>query len=205
MLRLPNLEGQVPLFITTGTKWPRYTLSHWVPFSSPLTTSRATVELFELPPRWVFKPCQSLLRQSQSQNYITTDGQSASLSWRQSPIWDPRPNFLLLSLIIFRQLHICWCGAPSLTRGRVCSLHLLMDLACRTYDHIFTVSNLILPQSGEQGSCIYLPQEQDNPGIPLQTAIKHSSLFFSCKRDCCSDCLAAVVVYRVITQQRPVL
>jgi hypothetical protein len=41
--------------------------------------------------------------QSQSQSYITTDGQSASLSWCQAPIWDPRPAFLLLSLIVFRQ------------------------------------------------------------------------------------------------------
>jgi hypothetical protein len=35
----PNLEGQVPVFIS-----PR----HWVPFSSPATTRRATVELFKV-------------------------------------------------------------------------------------------------------------------------------------------------------------
>jgi hypothetical protein len=34
----PNLDGQVPVFIS-----PR----HWVPFSSPPTTRRATVEIFE--------------------------------------------------------------------------------------------------------------------------------------------------------------
>jgi hypothetical protein len=63
-----------------------------------------------------------------SLSYITTDGQSSSLSWRQAPIWDPRPIFLLLSLIIFRRLQIlltwgrplwrevgsvvfsCWCS-----------------------------------------------------------------------------------------------
>jgi hypothetical protein len=33
--------------------------------------------------------------------------QSASLAWCQPPIWDSRPIFLLLSLIIFRQLRIC--------------------------------------------------------------------------------------------------
>jgi hypothetical protein len=37
----------------------------------------------------------------QSQSYITTDSQSASLSWCQAPIWDPRPIFPILSLIIF--------------------------------------------------------------------------------------------------------
>jgi hypothetical protein len=26
-------------------------------------------------------------------SYVTTDGQSASLSWRQAPIWDLRPDF----------------------------------------------------------------------------------------------------------------
>jgi hypothetical protein len=40
---------------------------------------------------------------SQSQSYITTDGQSASLFWCQAPIWHPRPIFPLLSFIIFRQ------------------------------------------------------------------------------------------------------
>jgi hypothetical protein len=29
----------------------------------------------------------------QSQSYVTTDGQSASLSWCQAPIWGLRPNF----------------------------------------------------------------------------------------------------------------
>jgi hypothetical protein len=35
-----------------------------------------------------------------------TDGQSASLSWCQAPIWDQRLIFFLLSLIIFRQIQI---------------------------------------------------------------------------------------------------
>jgi hypothetical protein len=33
--------------------------------------------------------------------------QSAIPSWYQAPIWDPRPIFPLLSLIIFRQLQGC--------------------------------------------------------------------------------------------------
>jgi hypothetical protein len=48
-------------------------------------------------------------------------------------------------LTIFRQLSVCWCKAPSLKRGRVCSLQLLLDLASavfhgsessETHDHI---------------------------------------------------------------------
>jgi hypothetical protein len=38
----PNLEGQVPVFLSPGTGWPNYTPTHWVPFSSPPTTRRAT-------------------------------------------------------------------------------------------------------------------------------------------------------------------
>jgi hypothetical protein len=47
----------------------------------------------------------------QSQSYIATDGQSASLSWCQAPIWGPRPIFLFVSLIIFRQLRVCWTAS----------------------------------------------------------------------------------------------
>jgi hypothetical protein len=41
----PNLEGQVPVFIFPRNRWPSYTPRHWVPFSSPLTTRRATALL----------------------------------------------------------------------------------------------------------------------------------------------------------------
>jgi hypothetical protein len=50
--------------------------------------------------------------QSQSQSYIKTNFESASLSWNKAH----------LGLIAVRQLQACWCGALSLTRGRVCLL-----------------------------------------------------------------------------------
>jgi hypothetical protein len=31
--------------------------------------------------------------EERSEPYITTDGQSASLSWNKAPIWDLRPDF----------------------------------------------------------------------------------------------------------------
>jgi hypothetical protein len=43
----PNLEGQVPVFISPGTGWPNYTPSHGFLFLSPPTTCRATVEVSE--------------------------------------------------------------------------------------------------------------------------------------------------------------
>jgi hypothetical protein len=44
---LPNLEGQVPYLYPPGTGWPGYTPRHWIPPSSPPTTRRATVGVFD--------------------------------------------------------------------------------------------------------------------------------------------------------------
>jgi hypothetical protein len=53
----------------------------------------------------------------QRQSYVTTDGQSASLSWNKAPIWGLWPDlYYCLTVTAF------WCGAHSLTRGRVCHL-----------------------------------------------------------------------------------
>jgi hypothetical protein len=44
----PNLEGQVPVFIfPPGTVLLSYSPRHWVLFSPPLTTRRATGEVFD--------------------------------------------------------------------------------------------------------------------------------------------------------------
>jgi hypothetical protein len=59
-----------------------------------------------------------------SQSYITNDGQSASLSWCQPPSGVQDNVFVTV-----RQLRVCWCGTPSLTSGRVCSLELLLVIA----------------------------------------------------------------------------
>jgi hypothetical protein len=37
------------------------------------------------------------LAESESKSYVTTDSQSASLSWNKAPIWGLRPDVLLLS------------------------------------------------------------------------------------------------------------
>jgi hypothetical protein len=100
--------------------------------------------------------------------HITVDGQSASLSWCQVSIWDPRPIFSLLSLIIFRQLRVCWCEMPSLTRSRVCSFQFLLGITNAvflrsefhgTHEHILSLF-LRLPQPGGPGSCICFPQNR---------------------------------------------
>jgi hypothetical protein len=97
-----------------------------------------------------------------------TDGQSASLSWGQAPIWDPRP-ILLFVWLFHRPLRVCWCGAPSLTRSRAYSFQLLLDIASAvflgseshgTHEYILLSLLFCLRQPGEPGSCIYLPLEQ---------------------------------------------
>jgi hypothetical protein len=50
---------------------------------------------------------------SQSQSYVTTDGQPASLSWNKAPIWSLRPDLYYCQTVT---------GLSSLTRGRVCRL-----------------------------------------------------------------------------------
>jgi hypothetical protein len=42
-------------------------------------------------------------------------------------------QFFFIFCIIFRQLRVCWCGAPSLTRGWVCSFQLVLGLASAVF------------------------------------------------------------------------
>jgi hypothetical protein len=69
-----------------------------------------------------------------------------------------RDKFFFLLEISFRQSRLCYFVAPSLTRGRV----------CRTHGHIL-LSQLSLPQPGEPGPRIYIPQEQGGPVMPPGT------------------------------------
>jgi hypothetical protein len=83
-----------------------------------------------------------------------------------SHLW-PVPIFLLE--IFFRQLRVCYFLAPSLTRGRVCNLLLLLVLANTvrlgseshgTQDHILLSQFLRLCQPGGAGPRIYIPQDR---------------------------------------------
>jgi hypothetical protein len=66
--------------------------------------------------------------------------------------------------VTVRQLRVCWCGAPSLTRGRVCSLQLLLVLASAvilgsksrgTHGHILPSQIWEIHQPGSKGPSIY--------------------------------------------------
>jgi hypothetical protein len=73
-------------------------------------------------PFWTVVPTE--LFWSESESYITTDSQSASLSWNKAHIWGLRPD-IYLSLTITAMF--LW--ASSLTRGRVWLLYMLLALA----------------------------------------------------------------------------
>jgi hypothetical protein len=53
------------------------------------------------------------LYESESESYVATDGQSASLSWNRAPIWGLWPD-----CITIRQLRVCWCEPLSLSDKR---------------------------------------------------------------------------------------
>jgi hypothetical protein len=101
-------------------------------------------------------------RWTSAQSHVTTDGHSVSLSWCQALMWGPWPDFY------YCQLEVRCCGLPSLTRGRVCSLQLLLALSStlilkseshETHNHIF-LSDSRLPQPGEPVPHIYIPRNR---------------------------------------------
>jgi hypothetical protein len=63
-----------------------------------------------------------LIKSHQSESYVMTGGRSACLSWCQTTI------FFFFLEILFRQLRVCYYGVPSLMKGWVCNLRLLLGL-----------------------------------------------------------------------------
>jgi hypothetical protein len=110
-----------------GTGWPGYTSRHWVPFSSPPTTLRAVVEVFDPASAWHLKSLSLILRPTVSPS-VSLGIKHPSVAYDQI--------FITIS---------CWLvdvEGRSLTRGLV---QLLLALASavifgpespRTCDHI---------------------------------------------------------------------
>jgi hypothetical protein len=48
----PTWRAMFPCLYPPGTGWPGYSPRHWVPFTSPPTTRRATVEVFDPASTW---------------------------------------------------------------------------------------------------------------------------------------------------------
>jgi hypothetical protein len=68
--------------------------------------------------------CSSpLTTTTQSQSHIETDGQSVSLGV------EPHLGLMTRYLLLLNSYGLAFCGAPCLTRGRVCLLYMLLALA----------------------------------------------------------------------------
>jgi hypothetical protein len=89
----PNLEAQVPLFISPRNREAQLYPRHSVPFSSSPTTPSLRWRYSNPPPRGVLTAVFNYSCQSQSQSYVTTDSQSVSVSWNKTPVWGLRPDF----------------------------------------------------------------------------------------------------------------
>jgi hypothetical protein len=110
---------------------------------------------------------------SQSQNYITTDGQSASLSWCQAPIWGLRPDFYycqtVAGLLMWGAFSDERTGLPfTIAAGPRQRSHSSVRVP-RDSRPYFTVSDSRLLQPGGPNPRIYIPQEQGGPVIPPGT------------------------------------
>jgi hypothetical protein len=109
---LPTWITRSPYLYPPGIGWSSCTPTHWVLFSSPPTTSRARVEVFELASTAFLK----------SKSYF--DWRSISKSWCRAPSGAHYQIFITLW-----ELRSCFSGAPFLTRGRVCLLYMILVLA----------------------------------------------------------------------------
>jgi hypothetical protein len=111
-----------------------------------------------------------------------TVSRPVSLGVRHPP--GTRDQFFFLLEIFYRLLRVCYIVAPSLTRGRVCNLLLLLVLASAvplgsdyrgTQDHILLPQFLRLPQPRGRGPRIYISQEEGGADISQGTGLCHMS------------------------------
>jgi hypothetical protein len=114
------------------------------------------------------------------ESYVTTDGQSASLSWNKASIWGLRPD------LYYCQTVACFLMWGALSDERT-GLPFTIAAGPRQRSHYwvrvprdswpsFTVSDSRLPQPGGPGTRIYIPQEQRGTVIPPGTGFSFRRL-----------------------------
>jgi hypothetical protein len=111
--------------------------------------------------------------QSQSQSYVTTDGQSASLFWCQAPIWGLRPDFYycqtVAGLLLFGALSDERTGLPfTIAAGPRQRSHSWVWVSGDSWPY-FTLSDSRPLEPGGPGPRIYISQEQGDTVIPPGT------------------------------------
>jgi hypothetical protein len=151
----PNLEvWGSRIYIRQEQAGPVITPGHWVPFTSSLTSCRATVEV-------------------EVTLWLTI---SQSMSWYRVPLWDLRPDIISCRNVAVWNLRSCIYWAPSLTRGWVCNLQCNHSIVRVTQNQkpYFTVSSETPPIWRARFPYLYniyicIPQEQGCPVIPPGT------------------------------------
>jgi hypothetical protein len=81
--------------------------------------------MFETPPTWKARFLYLNIPHEVRWGYLRlivsqSVSQSVSMSWYRAPLWDLRPDITSCRNVVWN-LRSCFCGAPSLTRGRVCN------------------------------------------------------------------------------------
>jgi hypothetical protein len=97
-----------------------------------------------------------------------------------------RKQFFFFFKIFVRQLWACWCGEPYLSRGRVCSLQLLLGLAsavflgseCRGANGHILLFKFENAQPQEPGYCIHIPEEYGGPIVSPGTRLPFCRLLW---------------------------
>jgi hypothetical protein len=112
---------------------------------------------------------------SQSQSHVTTEGQSASLSWCYLPIWGPRPDFdycqRVAGLLIWGALSDERTGLSfTVVAGPCQRCHTRIRVPRDPWPY-FTVSDSRFPHPGGASHCICIPLEQGGPVIPPGTGL----------------------------------
>jgi hypothetical protein len=120
---------------------------------------------------------------SQSQSYITTDGQSASLSWCQAPISGLRPDFYycqtVAGLLMWGALSDERTRLPfTVSAGPRQSSHSWIQVPRDSWPY-FTVSDSRLHQPWGSGPRIYIRKEQGGPVIHPGTVFNYLSSLYS--------------------------
>jgi hypothetical protein len=89
----PTWRARSPYLFTPGTGWYSYIPRHWVPFTSPPTTRRATVEIFEpastrvLPSRGFLRIGKALVSNFGLETIMNNFSWSYSVSSRLATGW----------------------------------------------------------------------------------------------------------------------
>jgi hypothetical protein len=126
----PNLEGQVPVFISPRNWVAELYFRHWIPFSSPPTTRRATVE--------VFVPASTCWWQMPTATRYITSAQTAQKT--------PSPD-VFLAIRVYRVVTQEWLSSSVIVSHahmhNVTFLHSVMKrlLPCRAQINIRIVSS----------------------------------------------------------------